>query len=180
MSGRTFDDIVGARSAVRRVRLSAAMAALNAQGAIWTFDRLDTFLANPAIEIVGTRMSMAGMRVAEDRANLIAYLRTLSATPVMIAATGVGVRVPGLSSVTFTEEQAEAGRLQYARCVRCHGAALLGDFHGSRIGFAPPLTGERFAAQWFDRRRRVPWPCKGSSPTTTSTTMPVWMRFMRR
>ncbi len=60
---------------------TAGMQALNAEGAIWTYDRLDTFLTSPAAMVPGTRMFGAGIPGEQDRANVIAYLRTLSATP---------------------------------------------------------------------------------------------------
>lgn len=53
----------------------------NAPGT-WTFEELDRFLAAPARHIPGTRMNYAGMPAPGDRANLIAYLRTLSTSPV--------------------------------------------------------------------------------------------------
>lgn len=43
-------------------------------GGEWTPERLSEFLANPKGVISGTKMSYAGMRKIEDRANLIAYL----------------------------------------------------------------------------------------------------------
>ncbi len=61
------------KGSVDGFRYSAAMAA--AEGA-WTPENLDAFIENPKGYIVGTSMSYAGMRRAEDRANLIAYLAT--------------------------------------------------------------------------------------------------------
>ena len=43
-------------------------------GGDWTPERLSEFLANPKGVISGTKMSYAGMKKVEDRANLIAYL----------------------------------------------------------------------------------------------------------
>jgi cytochrome c len=51
--------------------------ALIAVNDIWTPEQLDLFLTNPAEYAPGTKMSYAGMRKAEDRANVIAYLATL-------------------------------------------------------------------------------------------------------
>lgn len=53
----------------------------NAPGT-WTFAELDAFLTAPAQHTPGTRMNFPGMPSAIDRANLIAYLRTLSTNPV--------------------------------------------------------------------------------------------------
>lgn len=46
-------------------------------GEIWTEQALSDFLANPKKAIPGNKMSFAGIKKPEDRANLIAYLKTL-------------------------------------------------------------------------------------------------------
>lgn len=43
---------------------------------VWSPENLNGFLANPKEYAPGTKMSYAGMREVEDRANLIAYLGT--------------------------------------------------------------------------------------------------------
>jgi cytochrome c len=58
-----------------------AMAAKGGDEGAWGYENLNAFLANPKGYLPGTRMAYAGMRRAEDRANLIAYLRTLSDSP---------------------------------------------------------------------------------------------------
>jgi cytochrome c len=47
----------------------------------WSYEHLDGFLAKPKDWAPGTKMSFAGIKKIEDRANLIAYLRSLSASP---------------------------------------------------------------------------------------------------
>ena len=47
----------------------------------WTYDHLYHFLAAPKKFIAGTAMGFAGLPKEEDRANVIAYLRTLADTP---------------------------------------------------------------------------------------------------
>ncbi|CAN7233679.1 cytochrome c family protein [Phenylobacterium sp. LjRoot225] len=56
--------------------------ALAAQTGSWTYERLDHYLLNPAKDVPGNKMAFAGLRKAQDRANLIAFLSTLSASPV--------------------------------------------------------------------------------------------------
>jgi cytochrome c len=56
--------------------------AMKDYGGDWTFDRLHTYLADPKATVPGTRMAFVGIRKDEDIINLLAYLRTLSATPV--------------------------------------------------------------------------------------------------
>ncbi|MBO9096639.1 MULTISPECIES: c-type cytochrome [unclassified Rhizobium] len=47
----------------------------------WTYDHLTHFLAAPKKYIPGTAMGFAGLPKETDRANVIAYLRTLADTP---------------------------------------------------------------------------------------------------
>lgn len=64
---------------------SAAMVEFG-QANVWDYDHLDHFLTNPKGLVAGTKMAYAGMRKPEDRADLIAYLRTLSASPAPLPA----------------------------------------------------------------------------------------------
>ncbi len=48
---------------------------------VWDFDHLNHFLAGPKAYIKGTAMGFAGVKKDDERANLIAYLRTLSDSP---------------------------------------------------------------------------------------------------
>ncbi len=55
--------------------------ALKGLGGDWTYQDLDHFLAKPKAFAPGTKMSFAGLKKETDRASLIAYLRSLSASP---------------------------------------------------------------------------------------------------
>ncbi len=48
---------------------------------IWTYQALDTWLEGPMKEVPGTRMAFAGISNAQQRADVIAYLRTLADKP---------------------------------------------------------------------------------------------------
>lgn len=48
----------------------------------WTFEALNAFIANPRAAMPGTTMGFNGIANAQQRADLIAYLRTLSNNPV--------------------------------------------------------------------------------------------------
>ncbi|MBA8899225.1 cytochrome c family protein [Phyllobacterium sp. P30BS-XVII] len=48
---------------------------------LWTFDHLNHFLTSPKAYIKGTAMGFAGDKKDNERADLIAYLRTLSDSP---------------------------------------------------------------------------------------------------
>ena len=47
----------------------------------WTFDALNQYIANPHTFAPGDKMAFAGISNAQKRANLIAWLRTLSDHP---------------------------------------------------------------------------------------------------
>jgi cytochrome c len=51
------------------------------QNNVWDYEHLDAFIAAPRQVVSGTKMAYAGMRSPEDRANLIAFLRTLADNP---------------------------------------------------------------------------------------------------
>lgn len=55
--------------------------ALASSEGLWTYESLNGFLYRPADYLPGTKMKYRGVRNDEDRAALIAYLRTLSANP---------------------------------------------------------------------------------------------------
>jgi cytochrome c len=56
-------------------------AALKAKGGNWTFDELNHFLTNPQADIPGTAMTFAGFPRETQRADVLAYLNTLSDNP---------------------------------------------------------------------------------------------------
>ena len=56
-------------------------AALASVGGSWGYEELNSFVAKPGTYIPGTRMTFNGLKKLEDRADLIAYLRTFSDSP---------------------------------------------------------------------------------------------------
>ena len=56
-------------------------AALKGKGGEWTYDNLSAWLAKPTAYAAGTKMSFAGIADVQTRANVIAYLRSLSSNP---------------------------------------------------------------------------------------------------
>ena len=56
-------------------------AALKAHTGPWTFEELDKWLTKPAAYAPGTKMTFAGIPNPKERADVIDYLRSLSATP---------------------------------------------------------------------------------------------------
>ena len=77
--GPNLWNIVGSeRGEGRGFNFSAAM---KAKGGKWTYDELDKFIADPRSYISGTAMTFAGIHNDQQRADVIAYLHTLSDNP---------------------------------------------------------------------------------------------------
>jgi cytochrome c len=57
-------------------------AALKAKGGKWTFAALNKWLTDPRADVRGTTMTFAGLSREKQRADVIAYLDTLSKNPV--------------------------------------------------------------------------------------------------
>ena len=72
-------DIVGRKpGTMEGFRFSTAMAKM---GGAWDYETLNKFLAKPKKFVPGTKMGFGGIPKVKDRANLIAYLRSLSDQP---------------------------------------------------------------------------------------------------
>ena len=52
--------------------------AMKSSGIVWNEETLDGYLEKPKSYVKGTRMVFAGLRKEEDRANVIAYLKSYS------------------------------------------------------------------------------------------------------
>ena len=59
---------------------SEAMASLKDKP--WTYEALNAFITSPKTAVPGTKMAYGGLKKDADRANLLAYLQTLSDSPV--------------------------------------------------------------------------------------------------
>jgi cytochrome c len=70
----------GPKTHMQGFNYSQAMQAF-AQKGPWTFEELDRFLYDPKADVPGTRMTFAGVRKTQDRANLVAWLRMQADNP---------------------------------------------------------------------------------------------------
>jgi cytochrome c len=61
---------------------SAGMEEHKAKGDTWTYENLNAFITSPKTFTPGTKMSFAGVKDPVERANILAYLSTLSSSPV--------------------------------------------------------------------------------------------------
>lgn len=83
MVGPNNWDVVGSvMGHVEGFNYSDGLNARHEAGDTWTYESLDAFLLNPGAYIPGTSMVYAGISDVQDRAHLIAWLRTLSNDPV--------------------------------------------------------------------------------------------------
>ncbi len=72
--GPALYGVIGRRSA--SLSGFAYSPAMRAAHRTWTLDALFTFLRNPQLDVPGTKMSFAGLPDAQQRIDLIAYLRS--------------------------------------------------------------------------------------------------------
>jgi cytochrome c len=94
-------------------------------GLIWGFDTLEAYLENPRALVSKTRMSYRGMKSAQDRADLMAYLRSFSADPANIpeaAPTARGTDHTVDAAILAIQGDPEYGEYLSSECVSCHQA----------------------------------------------------------
>ncbi|MEM8753459.1 MAG: cytochrome c family protein, partial [Pseudomonadota bacterium] len=60
---------------------SKSMKRAGDDGLLWTVETLDAYIENPRALVSKTRMAFRGVKDAEDRADLLAYLRIFSDNP---------------------------------------------------------------------------------------------------
>lgn len=90
-----YDVVGGAKAHLDSFGYSNALAERGAAGELWGYEELYAFLANPRGYVVGTSMAFAGIRSAQERADIIAYLASITENPpplpeVAAAETGAG------------------------------------------------------------------------------------------
>ena len=92
--GPNLYDIVGHERGTGRGGFNFS-AAMKAKGGEWSYDELNEFLKNPRGAIPGTNMTFAGLSRDTVRADVIAYLRSLSDSPKPLpAAADAGAAAP--------------------------------------------------------------------------------------
>lgn len=104
---------------------SADMRRAGADGLEWTAAKLDAFLEEPKALVTGTRMAFRGIEDAEERRDLIAFLRRYSASPRDIpesAPTAVATDPDVDAAILAIEGDAAWGAYLSSECVACHQA----------------------------------------------------------
>ncbi len=73
--------VTGPKAHLGGFKYTAGFAERHKAGETWTYADLDKYLTDPKAFVPGTAMSFAGIKDAADRADVIAYLRSLADTP---------------------------------------------------------------------------------------------------
>lgn len=81
-----YNTVGGPKDHVAGFAYSGAL--LEHGGPTWTYAELNKFLWKPKAYAPGTKMSFVGLKKPEDRAAVIAYLRTLSGSPKALPGAG--------------------------------------------------------------------------------------------
>lgn len=77
--GPVLNGVVGRKAGTYEgFKYSPAMMKAGEGGLVWTPENLDTYLQSPKDAVPGNKMAFAGLKNQADRANVIAYLTTLS------------------------------------------------------------------------------------------------------
>lgn len=76
-----WDVYGGVRAHLDGFKYSDTLQKAKAEGLKWDAESLNKFIANPRTYVPGTAMAFAGVKKETDRADIIAYLRSLSDSP---------------------------------------------------------------------------------------------------
>jgi len=75
--GPSLQGVVGRTpGSVAGFKYSSAMTGFGASGQVWDAATLDAFLTKPKALVKGTKMSFPGLKKADQRADVIAYLQS--------------------------------------------------------------------------------------------------------
>lgn len=102
---------------------SKSLKRAGADGLVWDLEHLDAYIENPKALVSGTRMSFRGMKDAQDRHDVLAYLRQFSDSPQNIpeaAPTAQAVEVALSPEVLAIVGDPEYGEYLASECKTCH------------------------------------------------------------
>ena len=122
--GPSLNGIYGRRAgSIDGFQYSKSMARMGADGLDWTIERLDAYIENPKALVSGTRMNYRGLSDAQQRHDLMAFLRSHSDSPQNIPeAEPTAIRTaPDLSpEILGLDGDPEYGEYLSAECTTCH------------------------------------------------------------
>lgn len=122
--GPHLNGIFGRNAAAHEgYRYSKSMVRAGNDGLIWTAETLDAYIENPRALVSKTRMSFRGVKDPNDRANVLAYLRTFSDNPSDIPEaepTAVPTDHDIDPAILALEGDPEYGEYLASECLTCH------------------------------------------------------------
>lgn len=86
--------------------------AMKEKGGKWGYEQLDGFIAAPKKWLPGTKMAFAGVKKPNQRADLIAYLRTLSASPLPLPEAPVAAKAEDAAPAAAKAEEKEPAKAE--------------------------------------------------------------------
>lgn len=104
-------------------RYSKALSQVGDAGLEWHADTLNGFIENPRAMVNGTRMSFKGVKSAQDRADIIAYLRGFSDNPADIPEADPTVSATDHDldpEILALKGDPEYGEYLSSECTTCH------------------------------------------------------------
>lgn len=124
--GPQLNEIFGRQAgSIEGFRYSKALKRAGDDGLVWHIDTLDAYIENPKALVSKTRMSFRGLKGAQDRADLLAYLRLFSDNPANIPEadpTGVAHEVELSPEILALVGDPEYGEYLSSECLTCHRA----------------------------------------------------------
>ncbi|MCI4662034.1 MAG: c-type cytochrome [Neomegalonema sp.] len=122
--GPVLNEIFDRRAAsVDGFKYSPALKRAGDDGLVWDREHLDLYIENPKTLVTGTRMNFRGIKDPQDRADLIAYLRLFSASPLNIpesAPTAVPSDPDLDPAILAIQGDPEYGEYLASECLTCH------------------------------------------------------------
>jgi len=106
-------------------RYSKSMQRAGDDGMIWTAETLDAYLENPRALVSKTRMSFRGLKDADDRADVLAYMRGFSDNPSDVPEAEPTARATDHDldpAILALEGDPEYGEYLASECLTCHRA----------------------------------------------------------
>ena len=113
-------------ASLEEFRYSKSLTRAASNGLEWHADTLSAYIENPRTFASGTRMSYRGMKDAQDRADLIAFLRTFSDNPANIPEADPTAKASDHSvdpAILALKGDPEYGAYLSSECTTCHQAS---------------------------------------------------------
>ena len=155
--GPHLNDVFGrAAGALADYRYSRAMREAGAGGVVWSETTLDKFISDPSALVPRSRMSFGGMAEADDRADLLAWLRGFSGahTDSSLAEPTATPEEYGLDpGILAIRGDPEYGAYLAGECTTCHQVDGAAEGIPSITGW--PLDDFVIALHAYKRGKRV-------------------------